>query len=660
MSAGPVARATLEALLTDRDAARLQAALDAGGLDAIDQAALDGELARRRGDLSTAVQRLEAAIAGRSDVCALHHACALAHAAAGDRPRARTRWLALLERFPDDPLARFQIGVTHHDDGNLREAARWYGEQLARTPSMAAAWLNLGHVQRALGNAPSAIDAWMRAHAAKPDDSRPLLLAAKLAGEHADLPDAIDRATRALAISPTSAEAYFVRAAHRSSLALHADAVDDLSTATALDPTNAAGHSALLLELHYDETLRSPEAMRVEHEAWAARHAPEDPPRWSSRSVRRERLRVGYLSPRFGDAPLAALLLPVLEAHDRRRFERFAYATYAADGETARRIRASVDAWRVLPANDDEAQRIVEADSIDVLVDLCGHAPGNRLPLLSRRLAVRQATWLDYFDTTGMAAMDFLIGDAVHSPASHAGRFVERLVLLPHARFAYRPPAAFAARARSDRAGPVVFGSFNRHAKITDVVIDTWAAILDAVPGSRLVLRAAAYRSPSTVAWIRERWRARGIDVTRIAFDPFAGLAELHAAYDAIDLALDPFPFNGGVTTCDALAQGLPVITLEGDRMISRQGSALLGAAGRSRWIARSRDEYIALAVALSHRRTLEAERAALVAEFARSPLCDIAGFTATLERAYAAMLDDTSLSRAPMPVAAESGSASR
>jgi predicted O-linked N-acetylglucosamine transferase (SPINDLY family) len=195
---------------------------------------------------------------------------------------------------------------------------------------------------------------------------------------------------------------------------------------------------------------------------------------------------------------------------------------------------------------------------------------------------------------------------------------------------------------------------------MADVVIDTWAAILDAVPESRLVLRAAAYRSPSTVAWIRARWRTRGIDVARIAFDPFVGLPELHAAYDAIDIALDPFPFNGGVTTCDALAQGLPVITLEGDRMISRQGSALLAAAGRSRWIARSRDEYIALAVALSHRQTREAERATLVAEFAQSPLCDIAGFTASLERAYAAMLDDASMSSAPMAVAAGSGSASR
>ena len=664
MPAGPVAipRATLDALLTDRDTARLAATLAGGPLAAADAAALRGELARRRGDSLAAMKWLDAAVADRSDVRALHHACALAHAAAGDRSGARARWEGLLRRFPDDPLSRFQIGVSHHDEGNLHEAARWYAEQLARLPSMAAAWMNLGHVHRALGDTQAAIDAWKRAHAVKPDDARPVLLAAKLAGERADLPEAIDLASAAIGVAPSDVEAYFVRAAHRSSLALHVDAVDDLIIASRLDATNAAGHSALLLELHYDESLRSAAAMRAEHEAWAARHAaPVVRARAAAKSRARERLRIGYVSPRFGDAPLGALLLPVLEAHDRQRVELFAYAAHPASGETAQHIRASVDHWRELPADDDEAERVLTGDSIDVLVDLCGHAPGNRLPLLSRRPASRLATWLDYFDTTGVAAIDFLIGDGVHTPASHADRFVERLVLMPHARFAYRPPPAFAAPSARARTGPIRFGSFNRHAKIGDDAIDTWVAILRAVPDSRLVLRAAAYRSASSVAWIRERWRGRGVDVERITFEPFVALPELHAAYAAIDVALDPFPFNGGVTTCDALAHGVPVVTLEGDRMISRQGSALLAAAQRSRWIARSRDEYVALAVTLAGRRTLDVERAALAHEFALTPLCDVAGFTAALERTYNAILDASPATSAPVTIGAgETASTSR
>ena len=643
MPAAPaaLAAAMLHELLTDRDVDRLKAAL-AAPLDAGDEAALKGELARRAGDVRTAIPWLDAARARRDDVPALLHACALAYASAGDRATARVRWEALLRRFPDDEVARFQIAVTHHDDGNLREAARWYAEQVDRLPSMAAAWLNLGHVRRALGDDHAAIDAWRHAHDARPEDPRPLLLAAKLCGARADLPEAVAYATDAIAVAPSNPEARYVRAAHRSSLALHAGAADDLVTATMLDPANAAGHSALLLELHYDESLRSARAMRAEHDAWAARHASSaaSPARHFRVSSSGDRIRIGYVSPRFGDVPLAALLLPVLESHDRRRFEIFAYAAHAADGATAQRIRASVDAWRELPSIDDDAARLVEGDSIDVLVDLGGHAPGNRLPLLSRRLAPRQATWLDYFDTTGVPAIDFLIGDAVHTPPAHAERFSERLALMPHARFAYRPSHGFTAPKSRPRDHPLTFGSFNRHAKVGDDVIDVWATILRAVPGSRLTLRAAAYRSRSTVAWIRERWRARGADVDRITFDPFAALPELHRAYGKIDIALDPFPFNGGVTTCDALAHAVPVISLEGNRMISRQGSALLRAANRPQWVARTREAYVELAVALAQGDTLAAECAALAAEFAQTPLCDVAGFTTALEQSYKMMLD--------------------
>ena len=652
MPAEPVAlaSATLQALLTDRDPGRLDAALRTP-LDPADEAALKGERARRAGDLPAAMRLLDAALAHRGDVRALYHACALAHAAAGHRDVARTRWAALLQRFPDDPLARFQIGVTHHDDGRLHEARQWYEAQLARAPSMALAWINLGHVHRSLGDPTAAIAAWRHAHDQHREDVKPLLLAARLCGELADLPEAVELATQAIDIAPEDAQARYLRAAHRSSLALHADAVDDLLAALAADPANAAGHSALLLELHYDESRRTPSGMRAEHDAWASRHAGRTGTARLPRKVAsRERVRIGYVSPRFGDAPLHALLLPVLEAHDRTRFELFAYDTHGGSGDATQRVRANVDTFRTLPVGDDEAARVIEADAIDVLVDLCGHAPGNRLPLLSRGLASRQATWLDYFDTTGVPAIDYLIGDGVHTPPSHAARFVERLVLMPHASFAYRPPVEFAGATARGRTDALTFGSFNRHAKIGDDVIDTWGAILEAVPGSMLALRAAAYRSPSTVAWIRARWAARGVAVDRITFAAFGTLSELHDAYAMVDIALDPFPFNGGVTTCDALAHGIPVVTLEGDRMISRQGSALLRAAGRSRWIARDRNEYAACAVALAQRGTLDDERATLAADFAGSALCDVAGFTRALERSYKMMLDSPP-SRTPMTI---------
>ena len=294
-----------------------------------------------------------------------------------------------------------------------------------------------------------AIQAWDRAHALLPTDPRPLLLAAEVAGERADLPDAISRLTRAIALAPRDPHPLFARGAHRSSLALHADSVTDLTAAVVLDPSNAAGHSALLFERHHDESSLSPEAMFAAHVDWASRHA--RPTTVVPRRSRGSRLRVAYLSPRFGDAPLAALLLPVLEAHDRSRFEITAYAAHPAQGESASRVRGCVDRWCDLPANDDEAETILRADAPDVLVDLAGHSPGNRLPLLARKPAPLQVSWLDYFDTTGMAAIDVVVSDAVHTPEAHATRFRERLLLMPHARFVYRPPVPIARPAHRSR-----------------------------------------------------------------------------------------------------------------------------------------------------------------------------------------------------------------
>ncbi len=611
--------AELGRLLVDPDVRRLAAAAATLAPDAPPALALRAETLRRARREAEAAPLFDAALASLPDVLPLLHAAALADVALGRHAVACRRWEALL----------------------------------ARAPSAAGAWLNLGLARAALGRDDEALAALDRAAALAPRDPVPLARAAALLGERAFLPEAIERLTRAIALAPGEAALRFARAAHRSSLALHAEALDDLRAATALAAQDAAGGSALLVELHYDAALADVETLAAAHRRWAAVHAAVVAPRApaSPRSPER-RLRVGYLSPRFGDAPLAALLAPVLEAHDRARIEAIAYAAHPAAGPHAQRVRAAVERWVDLPRGDDEAAAAIARDGVDVVVDLAGHAPGNRLPMLSRRPARVQATWLDWFDTTGSPAIDWLVADPVHAPAAEADRYTERLVLLPHARFVYRAPVAIAlCEPPSARSGHVTFGSFNRHAKLTDDVVATWARVLRAVPDARLLLRASAYAAPSTVACVRARWARAGVPVERIDFAPFVALDALHAAYAQVDVALDPFPFCGGVTTCDALAHGVPVVTLAGDRMVARQGAALLAAAGRPEWIAADRDRYVELAVSLADPGRLRSLRPALAQAVARSPLTDVAGFTRALERAYAAMLDADPSSRAPLVV---------
>jgi predicted O-linked N-acetylglucosamine transferase (SPINDLY family) len=607
-------------LLATRDAARLDAAL--AGLDPASPhaVALHAEVLRRARREAEAAPLFARACAALPDVLPLLHVAALADVALGRHASACTRWEAFVER----------------------------------APNVAGAWLNLGLARAALGR-DDAVTALDRAAEFDARDPQPLARAAAIFGERAALPEAIERLDRAIALAPDDAALRFARAAHRSSLALHANALDDLRAAVALAPHDAAGASALLVELHYDEALAGPEQMFAEHRAWAARHAAVPAIVRARRASGPPRLRIGYLSPRFGDAPLAALLTPVLESHDRSRFETIAYAAYPVAGSTAQRVRAAVDRWVDLPRDDGAAFAAIAEDDLDLLVDLAGHAPGNRLPLLSRRPARVQTNWLDWFDTTGVPAIDWLIGDAIHTPARECHRFTERLLLLPGARFAYRPPVPVAPSVPpSLHNGYVTFGSNNRHAKLTDAVAVTWARVLRAVPGSRLVLRAAAYNAPSTVAFVRERWAQLGVPVGRVAFEPHVPLDELHRAYAGIDVALDPFPFCGGVTTCDALAHGVPVVTLCGDRMIARQGAALLAAAGRPQWVAPDVDAYVAIAAALADPRTLAREREVLAQSIGSSALFDVARFTRVLERGYVAMVSADPGSREPLAVGAD------
>jgi predicted O-linked N-acetylglucosamine transferase (SPINDLY family) len=304
-------------------------------------------------------------------------------------------------------------------------------------------------------------------------------------------------------------------------------------------------------------------------------------------------------------------------------------------------MRSLGEAWRELPADDDEAAAQIGSDRLDLLIDLAGHTPGGRLPVLARRPAPVQATWLDYSDTTGLPQIDYLLSDPIHTPAEDAPYFTERLVLLTPCRFVYAPPAgARASPVAADAGARISFGCFNRHAKISDDAVRLWARLLERLPASRLVLRASAYGGAGTVAHVREHWARLGLPLDRVELLPYVPLAEALRTYDEIDIALDPFPYNGGVTTCDALAMGVPVVALLGTRMIGRQSAALLHAAGRPEWIAKTEDEYLNIAVGLARSAERSGLRVSLAGEVRASPLCRTQEFTAAFERACARMVD--------------------
>lgn len=539
---------------------------------------------------------------------------ALRHQQAGESAQAEAIWHHLATSEPGNATARFHLGTLLASLGRLGEADRWLTEAVALAPDSPEMVGNLGLIRQRLGHLDDAVDCYRRALAMREDLA---VVRNNLAG-----------ALQELGHAEESLTAYRRADANGSNAALAANVLTTLN----LLPGSRAQFLA-------------------EARNWARRFAdPLTPPR--PLRQHRERLRVGYVGATgFRRHTLALTWLPLLEAHDRDRVEVFAYSDLPADREddASRRFQA-VSAWRRTGGLDDEALAArIREDDIDILVDGIGFAAGSRLLAFARRPAALQIHFPP-MSTTGMAAMDVVIGDDVLIPSGADADFSETVHRLPCA-FLYAPMVALPPPGDPPfiRNGHVTFGSFSRPAKISREAIDVWARILASVPASRLRIKSGAALAVSTIAAIRDRLSQRRIDPARVDLrGRVASDAEHYRALLDIDIALDTFPHAGVLTTCDALAMGVPVMTLAGERVLERYGAALLHASGFSEGVAQTVDQYADRAIALARDTTrLAALRPALAAAMRASPLCDAKRFASSLEDAYE-LLFRSSIDRAP------------
>jgi predicted O-linked N-acetylglucosamine transferase (SPINDLY family) len=358
---------------------------------------------------------------------------------------------------------------------------------------------------------------------------------------------------------------------------------------------------------------------------------------------------VGYVSPDFLLHSCSFFFEALLEHHDRSKVETICYSNAARGDAVTERLRRLADGWRDIAAMDDAAaaRLIAREDRPDILVDLAGHTSGNRLALLARPLAPVAATWLGYPNTTGLPSIGYRLTDAVADPPGPADRlFTERLVRLDGGFLAYRPhPEMPEPAPRDPQAGPTVFGCFNNHLKISSGTIALWSAILAQVPESRLVLRSRPLGDPGVAAALRRRFEAAGVASDRLRILPYratvrAGLED----YAAIDVALDPTPYNGTTTTCEALWMGVPVVTLAGDRHAARVGASILTHAGLADLVAATPADYVQIASSLAaDRARLADDRRTLRPRMAASPVADGRRLAGGIEAFFADALSKAS-----------------
>ena len=400
-------------------------------------------------------------------------------------------------------------------------------------------------------------------------------------------------------------------------------------------------HSNALMALNYLPA-QSGEQLLEEHLAFGARHtdalAAAARPHPNGRSPDR-RLRVGYVSGDLQSHPVGYYLTGPLEAHDKSASEVFCYSNDLPEDQVTARIAAASDHWRrIASLSDEDAAALIRRDQIDILVDLSGHTDKNRPRLFGMKPAPVQVSWLGYPGSTGMSAIDYLIMDPSTAPPGAESWVSEALVRLPHGRFCYSPPA-YAPHVVMPPSRAVTFGSFNNGAKLGPHVLRLWARVLEATPGARLVLKWRYFGEAGVQRRLIEAFAAAGVDRERLELRGHSPHGEMLAQYADIDVALDPFPFCGGLTSSEALWMGVPVVTLPLDRIASRQTLAFLHGLGLGDLAASSEDDYVRIAAALAADPARRAQlRATLRPLMAAAPMNDPKLFAADLDAAYRQM----------------------
>ena len=616
--------------------------------------ALDPNCSDAYGNLGAALKdqgELDAAIAACRQAIALKPAFPEAHnnlgnaLQAGGRPdEAAAAYRQAIDLNPRFSEACNNLGVALRDLGQYDAAIAACRHAIALKPAFRDACNNLGNALQSKGLCDDAIAAYRHAIALQPshpDAYSNLGSALQFKGQ---LDDALVAYRQAIALNPALAEAYSNLGTILKDLGQIDAALAACRQALALKPDYPDAHSNLLVTLNYHPASTA-ESLFQEACRWAQRHA--EPlkqfiqPHAHDRNPER-RLRIGYVSPDFREHAVAPMVLPLIASHDRTQFDVFCYAQVERPDAMTEKFRAQAGPWRsTVGLSDERMAGLIRQDQIDILVDLAGHTAGSRLLVFARKPAPVQVNRQGYPNTTGLTAIDYRMTDAYADPPGLSDTLhSEQLIRLPQTNWIYQPPADCPVPTPRPAGMPVTFGCFNHFAKVTEPMLRLWARILAAVPGSRLLLKAMGLASPDVRARVRGIFQGEGLAPERVELAGWRSSAEDHLAlYGRVAIALDPFPYHGTTTTCEALWMGVPVITLAGRMHVSRVGVSLLTNVGLPELIAETPEAYVRIAVDLAgDPPRLDHLRATLRPRMAQSPLLDAPRFARHIEAAYRQM----------------------
>jgi protein O-GlcNAc transferase len=601
-----------------------------------------GEAYRTMGRLDESIAACRRALQIKSDFPEAHYNLGNALRERGQLNEAVKAYHRALEFRVGYPKARVNLGIAFRQLGRLDEAVAAFRHALELDPDIPEAYNSLGHALRDLGQFADAIAAIRRALQLKPGYQEAHINLGAALAESGQLDEAVAACRRALELKPDDTATLNNLGNALKDRGELDEAIAAYRRALQRNPQEAGTHSNLVYALHFHPGYDR-KRITEEHQRWNLQFS--EPLKQFGQAHandrnRERRLRIGYVSPDFREHPVGRYALPWFERHDQERFETFCYSgVFRPDWITAR-FRALAGQWRnTVGVSDSGLAEMIREDRVDILVDLTQHMAGNRLPVFARKPAPVQVSFAGYPESTGLKAIEYRISDrfldAVSTDEAIDGE--ERVCKIDS--FYYYDPCGIEVEVNPLPAlenGIVTFGCLNNFSKANEQVLRLWARVLGKANGSRLVIssRAGSHRQRTL-----EALEKAGVAASRVEFVNICPRREYLELYHHIDVALDTFPYNGGMTTCDALWMGAPVPTFAGKMPISRAGLSLLSNVGLHELVAQSEEDYVRITVELAGNLPRLANlRATLRRRMQASPLMDAPRFARNVEAAYRSM----------------------
>ena len=537
---------------------------------------------------------------------------------------------------PDLFQAHDELGLIFLKLGKLNEAENSFKQAIRLNPIYAKAHNNLGVALQELGRLEEAEESIKKAIKLKPDSSEPYNNIGVIFQELGKLDEAEKSYEHAINLNPNSAEAHSNLGVNLQELGRFEEAKKSYKQAIKIRPNYTKALSNLLFlysGFNYDSSIYLKEAknyneilkklVKFKFSSWLCKEESE-------------KLRIGFVSSDLRNHPVGYFLENFLSKLTKSNLELYAYPTQSKSDDLTLRIKPFFSAWKpLIGISDKAAAQLIHSDGIHILIDLSGHTANNRLPIFSYKPAPIQISWLGYFASTGVAEIDYILGDPFATPHEDKSHFTEKIWQLPETYLCFTKP-----NLKVD-VGPlpalasnyITFGCFNKIARITDNVISAWSKILQAVPASKLFLKDKSFSKNSIKEIVFKRFSSFGISKDRLILEGKSPREQYLKAYNRVDIALSPFPYGSVTTSAEGLWMGVPVIIMKGDHFNSRLGESIAHNTYLSDWIASNEDDYVSKAIKFTDKiDDLTKLRSSLREQVVSSPLFNSVRFSSNFE----------------------------